>query len=121
MQDLEKVLLNSYQIMKQDPSRMEVALQPKQIWPFYQGHFPQKPVLPAYAIAEISVFLSNLFNASGAKLSALHTLRMRKPVQPEDRIQITIEKVPVGNRFSLTWHLDDAAKTILASVDLETT
>ncbi len=121
MQELAKVLSNCYQISRQDQSSLEVAIKPNPTWPFFQGHFPQKPILPGYAIAEISVFLCNLLTGNNGKLLKLHTMRMRKPVQPEDNLQVVVEMLPNERRYNLTWHLYNPEKSLLASIDLETT
>lgn len=119
MQNLEKELKNSYSLARQEDDFVEINLQPTIRWSFFQGHFSGTPVLPGYAIAEISVFFTKVIVKKIPQLTCIHTLRMRKPIQPDEKIKLIIKKNKNFNRFEITWQAEADEKIVLALLDLE--
>lgn len=68
--------------------------------PFFQGHFPGRPIMPGVLILEAMAQLAGVIALSGAPdragqavyLMGLDGVRFRKPVVPGDRLILTCEK-----------------------------
>ena len=119
MQALEKELEHRFHINKKDDLTMSINLSPDKDWVFYHGHFPGLPILPAYAITEISVFFAEIFMQSAASLATLHGLRMRNPIIPGMQLRLELIKDNKSNRFQMTWKSELDDKLLLASIDFE--
>lgn len=69
--------------------------------PFFQGHFPDKPVMPGVLIVEAMAQTAGaicIFNKSNDKPSLVYFMtiddaKFRKPVVPGDRLEIHVKKV----------------------------
>jgi 3-hydroxyacyl-[acyl-carrier-protein] dehydratase len=98
--------------------------------PFFEGHFPQKPLMPGVliieAMAQAAAILGEL---SGAEthdgvlyyLVGVDNARFRKPVGPGDQLLIEITFLTVRRniwKFSGTSHVGDI---LVASADFLTT
>jgi len=76
--------------------------------PFFQGHFPGRPIMPGVLIAEamaqvggILALVSipeNLGN-SALLLLGIDKMRFRQPVVPGDQLRIEVESVRGGKKF----------------------
>lgn len=88
--------------------------------PFFQGHFPGKPVMPGVLIVEAMaqtaavVVVASLGNTAEGKLvyfMSIDGARFRKPVEPGDQLRIYCKKERQrGNvwKFSAEAKVDDA-------------
>ncbi len=119
MQPIEKELENDFQIVKQDELAAILNLIANKKWVFYQGHFPGMPVLPGYAITEISVFFAQKIFAPLSALLSIYTLRMRNPILPGCEIELAITKDKLKNRFQMSWKSAGQDGLALASIDFE--
>src|SRR5436853_2026710 len=70
--------------------------------PFFQGHFPGKPVMPGVLIIEAMaqtaavVIVATLGNSAEGKLvyfMSIDEARFRKPVEPGDQLRLYCKKV----------------------------
>jgi len=99
--------------------------------PFFQGHFPDKPIMPGVliveAMAQAAAILGELSMNEISPAGALYYLvgvdkvRFRKIVEPGDQIHIAVKFLTVRRniwKFSTNASVDD---TIVASADLLTT
>ena len=67
--------------------------------PFFQGHFPDKPVMPGVLVIEALAQTAGLLSLSNEDvpedsifyLVGLDKTRFRRPVEPGDQIQLSIE------------------------------
>ncbi len=67
--------------------------------PFFQGHFPQRPIMPGVLIVEAmaqtgGVLIYNLLNNQDGKLAyfiSIDKAKFRKPVVPGDQLYIVVE------------------------------
>lgn len=119
MQALEKELEHRFHIEKKDSQSMSINLSPDKDWVFYQGHFPGLPILPAYAITEISVFFAKFFMQRLISLRTVHSLRMRNPIIPGMQLRLELIKNNESDRFQMTWKSALNDKLLLASIDFE--
>ena len=76
--------------------------------PFFQGHFPGRPIMPGVLITEamaqvggILALLSIPENQGNAALFLLgiDKMRFRQPVVPGDQLRITVESLRGGKKF----------------------
>jgi 3-hydroxyacyl-[acyl-carrier-protein] dehydratase len=76
--------------------------------PFFQGHFPGRPIMPGVLIAEamaqvggILALLSIPENQGNSSLFLLgiDKMRFRQPVVPGDQLRIVVESVRGGKKF----------------------
>jgi 3-hydroxyacyl-[acyl-carrier-protein] dehydratase len=99
--------------------------------PFFQGHFPRRPLMPGVLILEaMAQAAAILGEVSGAEthdgnvlyyLVGVDNARFRKPVGPGDQLLIEIRFVTVRRniwKFAGTTHCDG---TLIASADFLTT
>jgi len=99
--------------------------------PFFQGHFPQKPLMPGVliveAMAQAAAILGELSGAESHSEGVLYYLvgvdnaRFRKTVGPGDQLLIEVRFETVRRniwKFSATTHVDGS---LVASADLLTT
>lgn len=100
--------------------------------PFFQGHFPDKPVMPGVliieAMAQAAALLGCVSMSGGAPDDALYYLagvddvRFKRPVEPGDQLVINIDFVKVRRnlwKFNATATVDEhfiASATLLTTV-----
>lgn len=78
-------------------------LVPQTNWTYFHGHFPAQPILPAVGIADISrYFVEKYIFKTKRNLKKTSQFRIRTPVQPGQKMQVTIEK-DNENQFHITW------------------
>ena len=74
--------------------------------PFFQGHFPEKAIMPGVLIVEAlaqvacALFLSRPENKNKlAFFMGMEEIKFRKPVVPGDRLELKIEILKMRDRF----------------------
>jgi UDP-3-O-[3-hydroxymyristoyl] N-acetylglucosamine deacetylase/3-hydroxyacyl-[acyl-carrier-protein] dehydratase len=74
--------------------------------PFFQGHYPNHPIMPGVLIVEALAQLSGILlgrdlakTGKVAILLAIDNVRMRKPVRPGDRLVLEAESLRVRPRI----------------------
>ena len=76
--------------------------------PFFQGHFPTRPVMPGVliveALAQAGGLLAYLSQEEVVKgkityVAAIDKVKFRKPVVPGDRLELRVEIIRPGSRF----------------------
>lgn len=95
--------------------------------PFFQGHFPGRPIMPGVLIIEamaqvggILAFLSMPENIGNPYifLMGIDKVRFRKPVVPGDQLTLELEALRRGKKF---WKLQGQAlvnQTLVAEAEL---
>ena len=75
--------------------------------PFFQGHFPGRPVMPGVlqmeAMAQVAGILLNKTLGGEGKISffaAIDNARFRRPVVPGDQLRMEIEIISAKSRLS---------------------
>src|SRR5689334_16746799 len=74
--------------------------------PFFQGHFPEKAIMPGVLIVEAmaqvacALFLSKPENKNKlAFFMGMEEIKFRKPVSPGDRLELKIEILNLRSKF----------------------
>src|ERR1700739_550214 len=74
--------------------------------PFFQGHFPERAIMPGVLIVEAmaqvacALFLSKPdFKNKLAFFMGMEEIKFRKPVVPGDRLELKIEVLKMRDRF----------------------
>ncbi|MGE5237772.1 MAG: 3-hydroxyacyl-ACP dehydratase FabZ [Chloroflexota bacterium] len=88
--------------------------------PFFQGHFPDNPVMPGVLIVEAMAQVAGILAfKSGAEGKAVYFLsiekvKFRKPVLPGDQLRFEVKVVHMRGgvwKFSATAHVGDKVVT----------
>ena len=84
--------------------------------PFFQGHFPEKPVMPGVlileALAQATGLLAFRTGNRGAQRESLYYLvgidkaRFKQPVEPGDQLRLSVELIKIRRGI---WVFDTAA------------
>lgn len=76
--------------------------------PFFQGHFPQKAVMPGVLIVEALAQLGGVWTLSKvgnigklAYLVAINNARFRKPVLPGDQLQLVVSVTKIKSKIGV--------------------
>jgi 3-hydroxyacyl-[acyl-carrier-protein] dehydratase len=76
--------------------------------PFFQGHFPGRPIMPGVLIAEAMAQIGGILallsvpenqGNSSLFLLGLDKMRFRQPVVPGDQLRIIVESLRGGKKF----------------------
>jgi len=65
---------------------------------FFDGHFPERPILPAVAQLTLVEVLLRRCCGDAARIAALERLRLLAVVQPGDRLLVRLAPAPAGDR-----------------------
>jgi 3-hydroxymyristoyl/3-hydroxydecanoyl-(acyl carrier protein) dehydratase len=101
--NLKNELRGNYQVKRIDERNFTVDLSLPSALTFFQGHFPDLPVLPAVAFVDISVFfLRECFPQLNLELRAIPSLKLKKVLPPETHLQLSLQKSS-ENRYEVKW------------------
>jgi 3-hydroxyacyl-[acyl-carrier-protein] dehydratase len=75
--------------------------------PFFQGHFPGRPIMPGVLIAEAMAQVGGILalvsipenQGNSLFLLGLDKMRFRQPVVPGDQLRLEVESVRGGKKF----------------------
>lgn len=60
--------------------------------PIFSGHFPERPIVPGACIVQIAEELASLIYNHPVRFAAIHDLKFRQPITPDQEITISISK-----------------------------
>ena len=91
-------------VLEQDPGRRIVAI--KNVTynePFFQGHWPGRPIMPGVLIVEALAQSAGLMLAGGAPgkiglIAAIDRVKLRRPVTPGDQLRLEATTLRSKNR-----------------------
>jgi 3-hydroxyacyl-[acyl-carrier-protein] dehydratase len=95
--------------------------------PFFQGHFPGRPIMPGVLIAEAMAQVGGILallslpehqGNSALYLLGIDKMRFRQPVVPGDQLRIEVESLRGGKKF---WKMKAQAfvdKTLVAEGEI---
>ncbi len=114
-EDIQNILPHRYpfllvdRIVELDPGKRIVGLKNVSInEPFFQGHFPGRPIMPGVLIVEslaqvggILALLATPENMGNPSiyLMGLDKVRFRQPVVPGDQMRLEVETLRGGKKF----------------------
>lgn len=95
--------------------------------PFFQGHFPGRPVMPGVLIVEAMAQAGGILSYMTSRehdpqmiyyLAGVEDARFRRPVYPGDRLDlhVTVERIRRGIWFYNCEALVDGAKSVSAKI-----
>ncbi len=121
-EEIQRILPHRYpfllvdRIIALEPGKRIVGLKNVSInEPFFQGHFPGRPIMPGVLIVEslaqvggILALLSTPENMGNPSiyLMGLDKVRFRQPVVPGDQLRLEVETLRSGKKF---WKMDGKA------------
>ena len=92
-------------VIEIDPGRRVVALKNVSYnEPFFQGHWPGRPIMPGVLIIEAMAQAAGVLIAEGnrrdreALLASIDGLKLRRPVVPGDQLRIEVDNVRSNGR-----------------------
>jgi 3-hydroxymyristoyl/3-hydroxydecanoyl-(acyl carrier protein) dehydratase len=84
--------------------------------PYYEGHFPDNPVLPAVAIIDFSLIaLEKIFNTRYS-LRKIQSAKFKKPIFPGSNISIQIEALQ-PETYKITW-TEEQSKVVEMKIEV---
>lgn len=92
MIDLEKELAGSYKILEQTQTGLTVELALPQKLSYFEGHFPQRPILPAVGILDITGYFLSKYLKVGSEIRKVVGCKIRQPMGPGDFVRISFKK-----------------------------
>lgn len=115
LEDIQNILPHRYpfllvdRIVALEPGKRIVGLKNISInEPFFQGHFPGRPIMPGVLIVEslaqvggILALLATPWNMGNPSiyLMSLDKVRFRQPVIPGDQLRLEVETLRGGKKF----------------------
>lgn len=92
---------------------------------FFQGHFPDQPVMPGVlqmeAMAQVAgILLNRMFGGEGkiSYFAAIDNARFRRPVVPGDQLRMEIEIIKAKPRLSKVHAKAFVGETLVSEADL---
>lgn len=122
MIDVPHLVKNSLAEKMRTDTEAVVELYPTLEWPYYTGHFPGLPVLPAVALIDISQHLAELYFHGGHKcrLKRIESLRIKASVFPGSKVTVVVQKdARTPESFYAVWKDESDGKS-LAEMYFET-
>ncbi len=111
MIDLDVELANTFKISKKTQDEFDISITFPKSLSYFEGHFPQFPVLPAVALVDVSFYFARLRNLGLPKfqLKKVDYLKIKSPLGPGQEIKIDYSKKS-SNSYEATWKLADGTE-----------
>lgn len=108
--NLENEILNSVTSTKPADDFFIFNLVIPKTLPYFVGHFPQFPILPAVGIIDISSFLIKKFILLNLDLPLkyIESAKFKTTILPDQAVRIEIKKIE-DNNYSVLWYPKDDA------------
>ena len=82
----------------------------------FQGHFPNDPVMPAYAIIEVTIeSLRKILGNPSLELKEICSAKFQRPVNPEQKILMTLSE-RAESQWCAEWRSGESATPPAASI-----
>ena len=84
----------------------------------FQGHFPSRPILPGFLQIQLvlDVLQLCLKDANGIELSAVDSAKFVRPILPEEKIRMEIERVAEKTFHAVIFVAEETASVIKLEV-----
>lgn len=111
--NLENEILTSITLAKPADDMFVFHLLIPKTLPYFVGHFPQFPILPAVGIIDISSFLIKKFILLNLELPLkyIESAKFKTTILPDQAVRIEI-KQSENNFYSVLWYPESAAGDI---------
>jgi 3-hydroxymyristoyl/3-hydroxydecanoyl-(acyl carrier protein) dehydratase len=97
----DEVFKNIYPTGNSRPHALDWKVEPS--LPYFNGHFPGTPILPAVAIIDASTYiLKCALDQPGLRLKAVNVAKFLSPIQPNQDVHIEIQKQG-ENEWQIEW------------------
>jgi len=91
------------ELIGQSDSRVELSLTIPENLYYFQGHFPQAPILPGVAQLDwVMNYLATYFSTDSEKLVSVDALKFQHIVRPGYRVTLTLEQVK-ENKYAFSY------------------
>jgi len=91
------------ELIEQSDSRVELSLTIPENLYYFQGHFPQAPILPGVAQLDwVMNYLATYFSTDSEKLVSVDALKFQHIVRPGYRVTLTLEQVK-ENKYAFSY------------------
>lgn len=102
----------------QKPATAEVHWTVRPDLPYFNGHFPNTPILPAIAIIEASThLLQRALENPQLKAKAVLNAKFMSPILPEQKLKITWKSL-ADDEWQLDWS-DETTEKLLATLSIQ--
>ncbi|MCX5891934.1 MAG: 3-hydroxyacyl-ACP dehydratase FabZ [Deltaproteobacteria bacterium] len=114
LEDIQRILPHRYpfllvdRIIALEPGKSIVGLKNVSInEPFFQGHFPGRPIMPGVLVAEslaqvggiLALLATENVGNPSIYLMSLEKVRFRHPVVPGDQLRLEVQTLRGGKKF----------------------
>ena len=84
--------LDAETILEKNENKVSMILEMRESNPYFDGHFPGFPILPAVAQMELAVRFGSRFFGTGTAVSQIKRMKFSNPIHPPLSILLIIEK-----------------------------
>jgi len=97
----EAIFKKMYPAGPEKPLSLEWKVDPD--LPYFNGHFPQSPILPAIAIVDASTYLlQRVLNRPDLKLKDVVAAKFMSPIQPNQVVHIDLQQLK-EDEWQIDW------------------
>ncbi len=101
---------NLFKFEKLSGNRFALKVDPT--LPYFEGHFPGFPVLPAVAVLDASIVAVHLLNPNAGALKGVPVAKFTAVIHPGDQLQIEVTPTEKGE-WELVWKMGNEKKAEL--------
>ena len=90
MIDTQKIFSFDCLDLKDAPTKFNAKWSVSPQLPYFEGHFPENPVLPAVALLDLSTELLNIILKKSVIFKSMSSAKFLTPVKPQDILSVEL-------------------------------